>query len=197
MELDGDLIKRIAARDEAAMRALYQQHNGHVFRFVARTVRDDRVAEDITGEVFLHVWRQASAFEFRTQVSAWLLAIARRKARAANRTANRMADRGDVAPAPSGEAAGSPEQALLRLDRRATLRACIAQLPPEHRQIVDLVYCFKKTIDEVAEILQVPRNAVETRMTDARRALQRLIAGAIFKAVLIEGSRQAHSRTDS
>lgn len=61
-EPDETLIKSIAARDEVAMRELYQRHNGRVFRFVARILKDKHFAEDITSEVFFEVWRQAGTF---------------------------------------------------------------------------------------------------------------------------------------
>lgn len=74
--------------------------------------------------------------------------------------------------------ADTPEEALLKLDRGAMLRASLAEISPEHREIIDLVYYHGKTTREVAEILQVPRNTVKTRMFYARKTLQRLILNA-------------------
>jgi RNA polymerase sigma-70 factor, ECF subfamily len=57
-EPDEVLIQSIAARDESAMRTLYERYNAQVFRFVARIVKDQHLAEDITSEAFFEVWRQ-------------------------------------------------------------------------------------------------------------------------------------------
>jgi RNA polymerase sigma-70 factor (ECF subfamily) len=56
-EPDEVLIKLIAALDENAMRMLYERHNARVFRFVAQLVKDEHLAEDVTSEAFLEVWR--------------------------------------------------------------------------------------------------------------------------------------------
>ena len=82
---DDVLIGRIATGDRLAMQVLFARHHVRVYRFVLRLVRDELVAEDLISEVFLDVWRQAGRFEGRSQVSTWLLAIARFKALSALR----------------------------------------------------------------------------------------------------------------
>src|ERR1700748_2921402 len=77
---DEVLIGRIAAGDKLAMQVLFARHHVRVYRFVLRFVGDPGRAEDLISEVFLDVWRQADRFEARSQVSTWLLAIARFKA---------------------------------------------------------------------------------------------------------------------
>ena len=171
-EPDEVLIKSIAARDESAMRTLYERHNARVFRFVAQIVKDEHLAEDITSEAFFEVWRQAGTFESRSQVPTWLLAIARFKAWSTNRV-HRSVSLDEAKAERIEDAADNPEEALIKLDNGAMLRASLARMSPEHREIIDLVYYHEKTITEVAEILQVPRNTVKTRMFYARKALQR------------------------
>jgi RNA polymerase sigma-70 factor (ECF subfamily) len=56
-----------------------------VFRFLVRFVGDKSAAEDLVSEVFLDVWRQAGRFQGRSQVTTWLLALARNKALSALR----------------------------------------------------------------------------------------------------------------
>src|SRR6476646_11585534 len=77
---DEVLISRIAGGDRLAMQVLYARHHVRVYRFVLRLVRNEATAEDLISEVFLDVWRQAGKFEGRSQVSTWLLSIARFKA---------------------------------------------------------------------------------------------------------------------
>ena len=54
--------------------------NVRVHRFVLRLVAGASLAKDIVSEVFLALWRQAGAFKVKSQVSTWILAIARYKA---------------------------------------------------------------------------------------------------------------------
>src|SRR6478735_6577784 len=74
---DEVLIGRIAGGDRLAMQVLFARHHVRVYRFVLRLVRNEATAEDLISDVFLDVWRQAGKFEGRSQVSTWLLAIAR------------------------------------------------------------------------------------------------------------------------
>src|ERR1700704_6246754 len=76
---DEALLESIAKGGRTAMHVLYSRHNVRVYRFILRMVRDATLAEDLTSQVFLDVWRTASRFERRSQVSTWLLSSARFK----------------------------------------------------------------------------------------------------------------------
>ena len=80
MQKHGAHGRKIAGGDRLAMQVLFARHHVRVFRFVLRLVRNEATAEDLISEVFLDVWRQAGRFEGRSQVSTWLLSIARFKA---------------------------------------------------------------------------------------------------------------------
>ena len=71
------LISLIADGDKRAMQVLYARHNVRVYRFIVRLTGNQSLAEDLVSEVFLDVWRQAEGLEWKSQVSTWLLAIAR------------------------------------------------------------------------------------------------------------------------
>ena len=77
---DRELVERVAKGDRAAVRLLFMRHHARVYRFAARQTGSDMMADDIANEVFLELWRQAPAFEGRSEVSTWLLGIARFKA---------------------------------------------------------------------------------------------------------------------
>src|SRR5437763_10660429 len=77
---DEMLLQSIAGGNRTAMHILYSRHNVRVYRFILRIVRDTTMAEDLVSQVFLDVWRTAGQFEGRSQVSTWLLSIARFKA---------------------------------------------------------------------------------------------------------------------
>jgi RNA polymerase sigma-70 factor, ECF subfamily len=167
---DNALIARIAAGDQVAMRYLFARHQTPVFRWLLRILHDEALAEDILAEVFFDVWRQAAAFEGRSSVSTWLLAIARYKALSARR--RRRDDQLDGAVAericdPSGDA----EAMLLEKDRDERLVAALNKLSDGHREIVDLVYYHGKSVKEVAAITGLPAGTVKTRMFHARKKL--------------------------
>jgi RNA polymerase sigma-70 factor (ECF subfamily) len=167
---DNALIARIAAGDQVAMRYLFARHQTSVYRWLLRILHDEALAEDILAEVFFDVWRQAAAFEGRSSVSTWLLAIARYKALSARR--RRRDDQLDDAVAESiCDPSGDAEAMLLEKDRNERLVAALNKLSDEHREIVDLVYYHGKSVKEVAAITGLPAGTVKTRMFYARKKL--------------------------
>jgi RNA polymerase sigma-70 factor (ECF subfamily) len=171
---DDELIAKIAAGNRLAMQVLYARHHTRVYRFLLRLVGNDAVAEDLTSDVFLSVWRQADRFEGRSAVTTWLLAIARYKALAELRRRPAALSEGENEGI--AEPADDPEVALQAKHRGEILRRCLGQLSREHREIIDLVYYHEKSVQEVAGIVGIPSNTVKTRMFYARRRLSELLA---------------------
>jgi len=172
---DPVLIEAIAKGDKQALQALYRRHNVKVYRFALRFIRDEAAAEDVVSEVFIDVWRQAERFERRSQVSTWLLAIARNKALSMLRRRAETALDEEVAEFIE-DPSDDPEVTLQKQERSAVLRSCLEQLSPAHREIIDLVYYHEKSIDEVAEVVGVPANTVKTRMFYARKRIGEMMS---------------------
>jgi RNA polymerase sigma-70 factor (ECF subfamily) len=162
---DENLIRGIAAGSQAAMRTLYARHHLRVYHFIVRLGSDTDRAEDLVSEVFLSVWRQAGTFENRSQVSTWILSIARFKALTALGQ-RREPQLDEDAIKTVADDADTPEQTVLHTDRRAQL----------HREVIDLVYYHDRSVEEVAKVLHLPKNTVKTRMFYARKHLARLLA---------------------
>jgi RNA polymerase sigma-70 factor, ECF subfamily len=174
---DEMLLESIANGVRNAMHILYSRHNLRVYRFVLRIVRDATTAEDLTSQVFLDVWRTAKQFERRSQVSTWLLSIARFNALTALRQRRHEdVDQEDVLEIP--DQADTPETSLARSRTRMILRACVAKLSPAHREIINLVYYHEKSVEEVGAIIGIPQSTVKTRMFYARKQLADLLRGA-------------------
>jgi RNA polymerase sigma-70 factor (ECF subfamily) len=172
---DEVLVQLIAGGDKDAMRVLFARHNVRVFRFLTRIVGNDATAEDLLNEVFLEVWRNAARFEARSQVSTWILAIARFKALASMR--RRQHDElDDEASEMIEDMSDTPEIAVQKTERSALLQQCLQQLSVAHRQVVDLVYYHEQSIEEVAEIIGVPASTVKTRVFYARKRIAELMA---------------------
>jgi len=174
---DEQLIKAISGGDRHAMKLLYARHSVRVFRFALRFVADEGAAEDLVNEVFLDVWRKAGGFAGHSQVSTWLLAIARNKAIAATRRRTCEPLNDNICETIQ-DGADDPETAMGKSQTRSLLSQCLTNLSPAHREVIDLVYYHEKSIDEVAEIIQVPPNTVKTRMFYARNHLAKLLAEA-------------------
>jgi len=177
---DEMLLESIAAGEKAAMHVLYARHNVRVYRFILRIIGDTSVAEDLVSQVFLDVWRTAGQFEGRSQVSTWMLAIARFKALTALRN-RRHEDIDQEEVLQIADAGDTPETAMDRSQTALTLRDAISQLSPAHREIIDLVYYHEKSVEEVGQIIGIPQATVKTRMFYARKHLAELLREAGFE----------------
>jgi RNA polymerase sigma-70 factor (ECF subfamily) len=177
MESDGDLFGRIRAGDPLALQTLYGRHQVKVYRFALRLLRNEQAAEDVVSEVFIDVWRNATGFEGRSEASTWLLAIARNKAFSLLRKKKEQGLDDDAA-ADIEDAADNPEVAMQKKTKGDLLRACLARLSAEHREVIDLVYYHDKSVEEVAAIVGAPEGTVKTRMFHARRKLSELARAA-------------------
>ena len=106
------------------MQVLYARHNVRVYRFIVRLTGNQSLAEDLVSEVFLDVWRQAEGFESKSQVSTWLLAIARYKALSAlrRRTDEHLDDK---MAATIEDTADSPETVVDTKDRNTVVQKCL------------------------------------------------------------------------
>ena len=177
---DRELVERVAKGDRAAVRLLFMRHHARIYRFVTRQTGSDMMADDIANEVFLELWRQAPAFEGRSEVSTWLLGIARFKALSALRKKKEeWIDDDDAAAVP--DTADTPEVAVMKDDKATALKRMVNALPEEHRTVIDLAYYHAKSVAEIAEILSIPVATVKTRMFYARKKLGEALKAAGFE----------------
>lgn len=177
---DRELVGRVAKGDRAAVRLLFMRHHARVYRFVARQTGSETMADDIANEVFLELWRQAPGFEGRSEVSTWLLGIARFKALSAlRRRKEEWIDDDDAAAVP--DESDTPEVVVLKDDKAAALRRMVDALPEEHRGVIDLAYYHGRSVTEIGEVLSIPVATVKTRMFYARKKLGEALKAAGYE----------------
>jgi len=176
-ETDRALVDRVAKGDRAAVRLLFMRHHARVYRFVVRQTGSEMMADDIANEVFLELWKQAPGFEGRSEVSTWLLGIARFKALSSLRKKKEeWIDDDDAAEIADG--ADTPEVVTMKEDKAAALRRMINALPEEHRVVIDLAYYHGQSVTEIGEVLDIPVATVKTRMFYARKKLGEALKAA-------------------
>ncbi|AZO17220.1 MULTISPECIES: sigma-70 family RNA polymerase sigma factor [unclassified Mesorhizobium] len=176
-ETDRALVDRVAKGDRAAVRLLFMRHHARIYRFVARQTGSEMMADDIANEVFLELWKQAPGFEGRSEVSTWLLGIARFKALSSLRKKKEdWIDDDDAAQVP--DSADTPEVVTMKEDKAAALRRFIDALAEEHRTVIDLAYYHGQSVTEIGEVLGIPVATVKTRMFYARKKLGEALKAA-------------------
>ena len=161
-EPDPQVIRAAAQHDHVAFAEIVRAYQMHVWRFLRHLLGDDAVAEDLTQETFIRIYRKLHTFEFRSKFSTWILNIARNagtdELRARQRRARLVSNLSVPAP-----------------QRDATLRVeisdAIESLSPKLREVLLLVELFGFTYREAAEALGIPEGTAKRRVYDARKRL--------------------------
>lgn len=181
---DDELMDRLAGRDLAAFETLYDRYGDLVYSVSLRVVGDTYVAEDVTQDVFVRVWRRPEQFDVsRGKFVTWLLSVARNRSIDHRRSqARRM--RHEALPStdeeedvlPSDDSRDDPAAATVLSDDCAAVRAALEVLPAEQKLAIQLAYFGGLTQQEIANKLGQPLGTVKTRirlgMQKMRGALQ-------------------------
>ncbi|MEU8121417.1 ECF RNA polymerase sigma factor SigK [Spirillospora sp. NPDC049024] len=162
------LLARTARGDERAFEVLYDAVAAPVHGLVRRVVRDPAMAEEVTQEVMIEVWRSAARYDpARGGATAWILTIAHRRAvdRVRREQAAGEREARTVRPGPGGahDPVGERVEARLEYER---VRRCLGALTHLQRESVTLAYYGGHSYREVAALVGAPPNTVRTRMRD-------------------------------
>lgn len=183
-ETDNELLRRVAADDELALRQFYQRYAGLVYSLSYRMLRDEARAEEVLQETFIRVWRAAITFDpARGRAEAWVVTIARNLSLTA--LSKRRLEQVDVAAAeqvPTSDEESDPEIAAWRGAQRRLVHEALAQLPPNQRKVVMLAYFDGLTHVEIAERTGEPLGTVKSRLRLALRRLEGLLRSTLGDA---------------
>jgi RNA polymerase sigma-70 factor (ECF subfamily) len=162
------LLRAAQAGSAPDLERLYRLHWPRAYRAAYLVVHDPVAAEDIAQEAFLAAVRALDRFDRRRPFGPWLHRIV------VNRAidwARARALRGEVFDDALVEsAAPAVETGAGAVDAEAVV-AALAALGPEHRAVIVLRYLLEYTPGEIAELLELPRGTVNSRL---RRALDQL-----------------------
>jgi RNA polymerase sigma-70 factor (ECF subfamily) len=173
---DEVLLAAYAAGDAAAARELARRFLPRILGYARRMLRDPAEAEDVAQEAMLRLWRMAPGWRpGEAQVSTWLWRVA------ANLVTDRLRRRRgglDLEAVPEPEdPAPSALQVLQQADRAAALEAALAALPERQRQAVVLRHIEGLPNPEIARIMGIGVEAVESLTARGKRALAALLSG--------------------
>ncbi len=163
-----DLLTRVAAGDQTAFSELYDALSGRVLGLVTRLLKDRAQSEEVTQEVFLEVWQQATRFDrARGTAASWVLTMAHRRAVDRVRASQASHDRDTKIGIRDLEAGFDQvsESVEIRIEHERVSRA-LGKLTEFQRQAVQLAYYGGYSHSEMAERLGVPIGTVKTRLRD-------------------------------
>jgi len=183
---DGELARRCAARDAAAIRFVVTANNQRLFRAAWSILRNRAEAEEAVQAAYLSAFAGIAAFEGRSALSTWLTRIVVNEAlgrRRAEERRRRYLDQEGVAVLDDyrdalmrGSAAEGPDIALAREQIRKLLEQAVGDLPETFRSVFVLREIEGLSVEETAEILDIPPATVKTRLFRSRHRLKQMLA---------------------
>jgi len=160
---DIDLLRRAANGDSGAFHALVDRHAQRLYRLAVSLVGNAVDAEDVLQEAFIGTFRGLKGFEGRASVKTWLTRILVMQAAQFRR--GRKRKRTEAMPENIAAASKSAEAGM-------DVAAALADLSAEHRQVLVLREYERMSYEEIAEVLDIPRGTVESRLYRARGELR-------------------------
>jgi len=180
--VDQDLttyIARVADGDQAAFASLYDLLVPSVYGVVKRVLRDPSQADEVTQEIFVEIWKQASRYDVtRGGVRTWAVTIAHRRAVDRVRSEQSHRNRQASVGAASLELQATPEDDAMDADDRSRARAAMATLPPAQREALELAFYDGLTHVQIADRLDVALGTVKTRIRDGLIRLRTTMGSA-------------------
>ncbi len=177
-ENDVQLIRRILSGNDEAFSILVRKHQKSIHALAWRKVGDFHIAEEITQDTFLKVYKHLAQLKNPNQFAGWIYVIANRlcsKWREKNKSVMQSLE---ATPIEEIEKLSytrhlfEQRQTQITEDRHELVKKLLAKLPESERTVVTLFYLGEMTAKEIGKFLGVSVNTVKSRLHRGRDRLQ-------------------------
>lgn len=173
---DGHLIRQLKHGDLKALGTLFEAHKTMVYRTALAITRDARAADDILQECFVRLYSYAASVDDKRPLKPWLYRV----------TVNLSYDWSSHKPTqPLDEilewlsglpgSFPSPDREVEQNELMHTVHEIIEELPAVHRAVIVLYYMESLSLDEIAQVLDLPKGTIKSRMHYARERLRKAL----------------------
>ena len=177
-ENDVQLIRRILSGNDEAFSVLVQKHQKSIHALAWRKVGDFHIAEEITQDTFLQVYKNLAQLKNPNQFGGWIYVIANRlclKWLQKNKLSMQSLEATpieEIEKLSYTHHLSQQRQTEVSEDRRELVKRLLAQLPESERTVVTLFYLGEMTAKEIGKFLGVSVNTVKSRLRRGRERLQ-------------------------
>lgn len=170
-----DLIRRIQTQDQTALSILYENYGGLVYGMALRVLQNTTLAEEVTQDVFMKVWKQAHQWDSQKgKFSTWLLTITRYTAIDRVRKEERRTPDVSVDLDKMLNLIGQEGVIDAGWADSQVMRELLAQLSDVQREAIDLAFFKGMTHDEIASHLDTPLGTIKSRIRQGLINLKQL-----------------------
>jgi len=160
-----ELLRR--RRYEGAFGLLLDRYQEKVFRLAFSILREAGRAEEVTQDIFLKLWQALPFYDGRAALSTWLYTIARNTCYSTFRKESiRM-----TVPIEGGVEPSRHET----VSQQAEIKQLLERLPTVQREVITLFYLEDQSIQDVAQMLDLPEGTVKCHLHRARQALAEMM----------------------
>jgi RNA polymerase sigma factor (sigma-70 family) len=179
---DRDLMSRLRRGDEDAFRGLFHRYGPSAKALAQRVVRQSHLAEEIVQEAFMAVWKDPDAYDDeRGSVKSWLMGMVHHRAVDLVRREEAHRRRAEAAIPQAieeqGDHADDVVQQLGLPEERRIVRAALADLPSEQRDVLELMYFGGLSQSQIAEQTGIPLGTVKSRTLLGMRRMRDALVG--------------------
>lgn len=181
-------IRRLVARDETAFNELVQLYERRVHALVYRMLGNRHEAEEVTQDVFVQVFKSIDSFRGEAKLSTWLFRVAVNRCKNqlkyhARRGGTSHQDYDAIADGASGTAATGvsvgavdrPDELVAGIQLERLVKLALAKLEPGFRELVILRDVEDLSYEEIAEVTDLPRGTVKSRIHRGRQQLRQAV----------------------
>jgi RNA polymerase sigma-70 factor (ECF subfamily) len=179
---DAEIMLRVKAGDESAFEYLVQKYRRPMVSFMYRMSHNAAAAEDLAQEVFLRVYRSRSGYEASAKFTTWLYRIATNLAVNYTRDTRHERPEAQVSLDEPDEETGTTmdvpdrtptvEQAIVRRERLAAIRAKVNALPERQKMAVIMHKYQQMDYKQIAEVLKLSESATKSLLFRAYETLR-------------------------
>jgi RNA polymerase sigma-70 factor (ECF subfamily) len=171
---DIEILDILKSKPEVALRSLYSSYYRYVCSIVFKMIGDGTVAEDISQEVFVELWKRRETLDVNTSLKGYLRKIAVNKTLNHIRSKRMDFEQEDaILHVPSSEK--SSQNVLEAEDLQNAINKAVEDLPERCRIIFGLSRYEEKTYREISEELEISIKTVENQMSKALKFVRKAV----------------------
>lgn len=182
---DRDLVRRVQEGDQEAFRTLFERYHRRAYAVAYGVVKNKQDALDVVQDGFVKVHRHIGSFQGTSSFYTWLYRIimnlaidhVRRRRNAKGLEYDDRVGRDDDEIAGDGTLLprildANPGKTVIRRELLARIQGALEELPEYHRAVILLREVEGLSYEEMAEVLDVPKGTIMSRLFHARKKMQ-------------------------